>query len=73
MINVTINGEEHQFLSPINLAELLQYLNLPLTRIAVELNQAVVSRAHWSDTEIKDNDKLEVVHFVGGGNSAFRL
>jgi len=38
-------------------------------RVAVELNLEIVSRAQWDTTTLKNGDKLEVVHFVGGGNS----
>jgi len=36
-------------------------------RVAVELNREIVSRAQWSGTQLKDGDRLEIVHFVGGG------
>ena len=36
-------------------------------RVAVELNREIVSRAQWAETSLKDGDRLEIVHFVGGG------
>ena len=36
-------------------------------RVAVELNREIVPRARWIDTSLKDGDRLEIVHFVGGG------
>ena len=66
-MKVTINGEEREILLQTNLAELLKTLEMPAERIAVELNREVVRRATWESTEIKNGDKLEIVHFVGGG------
>jgi sulfur carrier protein len=40
---------------------------LPTERVAVELNKEVVRRKNWEITDIKDADKIEIVHFVGGG------
>jgi sulfur carrier protein len=36
-------------------------------RVAVELNREIVPRAQWDDTQLHDGDRLEIVHFVGGG------
>ena len=66
-MKVNINGEEKQFAEQMTLDELLKNLELPVARIAVELNQTVVRRTAWDKTIIKENDKIEIVHFVGGG------
>ena len=49
------------------LAELISELDLPVARIAVELNRDVVRRSDWGSTMLKDEDRIEIVHFVGGG------
>ena len=49
------------------LAELISELDLPVARIAVELNREVVRRSDWGSTMLKDEDRIEIVHFVGGG------
>ena len=67
MINVVINGDKRKLESEISLNQLLDMLELPTARIAVELNQQVVSRTNWQDTKIRDHDRLEIIHFVGGG------
>jgi thiamine biosynthesis protein ThiS len=46
---------------------LIEELDLPPARIAVELNRDVVRRSDWSTTELRDDDRIEIVHFVGGG------
>jgi len=50
-----------------SLAQLIETLGLAPERIAIELNQSVVRRSEWSTTELKEGDRIEVVHFVGGG------
>jgi thiamine biosynthesis protein ThiS len=68
MLRVYVNGEAKELSGPISLAELITQLDLPAARIAVELNRAVVRRNDWSTTMLQDDDRIEVVHFVGGGN-----
>lgn len=66
-MNILINGEKRQIIKQFNLFELLQEFNLPTERVAIELNQQVVRKKDWESIQIKDADKLEIVHFVGGG------
>lgn len=67
MISVTINGTTREVPAEIDLDSLLELLALPRQRVAVELNHIVVRRTDWPETRVSDGDKLEVVHFVGGG------
>jgi thiamine biosynthesis protein ThiS len=67
-MRIQINGEEREFERELPLAELIQHLSLPAERIAVELNRHVISRKQWPATLVKDGDRLEIVHFVGGGS-----
>jgi thiamine biosynthesis protein ThiS len=66
-VEVKINGEMKQIPSDINLAELLKHLELPAERLAVELNSEVIRRINWENVKVKNADKIEIVHFVGGG------
>jgi sulfur carrier protein len=66
-MRLQINGEEKEFAGGLSLADLIAQLGMKSDRVAVELNREIVSRAQWADTSLKDGDKLEVVHFVGGG------
>ena len=66
-MNVTINGEIKELADEVNLAELLNNLDLPTTRIAIELNNDVVRKKDWQDIKVSDQDKIEIIHFVGGG------
>lgn len=66
-MKVIINGENREIEQPLNLVELLKVYSLPSERIAVELNKKVIRRADWASVEVTDGDRLEVIHFVGGG------
>jgi thiamine biosynthesis protein ThiS len=68
-LRVYINGESREVSGPTSLAELIAQLELPAARIAVELNRSVIRRADWSNTTLEDGDRIEIVHFVGGGGS----
>ena len=69
MANITVylNGETRQVTAETALAELLDQLSLPHQRIAIELNKTVIRRADWPNTTVNEGDRIEVVHFVGGG------
>lgn len=66
-MKVFVNGDKKEFGSGISLAELITQLDLPAPRIAIELNREVVRRSDWGSTMLKDDDRIEIVHFVGGG------
>ena len=68
-MRVYVNGEVKELCGPISLAELITQLDLPATRIAVELNRNVVRRGDWNSMTLHDDDRLEIVHFVGGGSA----
>jgi len=63
-----VNGESREFSEGVTLSVLIDLLELPTQRIAVELNRQVVRRVDWSTTVLKNDDRLEIVHFVGGGS-----
>ena len=70
-----INGEERSFDSPtpFTLAALVEMLGMKADRVAVELNREIVPRDRWPATNLNEGDRLEVVHFVGGGSYQFAL
>jgi thiamine biosynthesis protein ThiS len=67
VMEITINGEKKTLSEERNLAELLVHFGLPSERVAVELNREVVRKKDWQAIKVSDGDKLEVIHFVGGG------
>ena len=66
-INITLNGELREIPTETDLPTLLEIFSLPSQRIAVELNGSVLRRTDWPETTVMDGDRVEVVHFVGGG------
>jgi len=67
LLQLRINGEIREFNDQLSLVDLVKDLNLPAERIAIELNREVVRRSEWEKTSLKNEDQIEIVHFVGGG------
>jgi len=65
-MKVFVNGEGREFRGA-SLTDLITQLDLPASRIAIELNREVVRRSDWGTTLLRDGDRIEIVHFVGGG------
>jgi thiamine biosynthesis protein ThiS len=66
-IEITVTGEARAVAPGTTVGRLLDELAAPRERVAVELNRRVVRRAEWTAVELADGDRLEIVHFVGGG------
>ena len=66
-MELLINGEPREVPEATSLQTLLRLLELKEDRVAVELNRSIVKRDRWSDTLLRDHDRLEIVQFVGGG------
>jgi thiamine biosynthesis protein ThiS len=62
-----INGNTREFSEPLSLLSLIQQLGMKPDRVAVEVNRDVVARENWEKTNLTEGDRLEIVHFVGGG------
>lgn len=67
-MKLTINGEPREFEALTTVAELISELGMKPDRVAVELNRELIPRNRWSEARLADDDKLEIVHFVGGGS-----
>jgi thiamine biosynthesis protein ThiS len=68
-----INGEQREFSDGLTVAALVAELGMKPDRVAVELNLEIVPRTTWDTVTLKGGDKLEVVHFVGGGNTGTEI
>ncbi len=68
-LRVTINGEERRFDAPVTVQALLGQLGLQPAKIAVERNLEIVPRSRYDKVVVADGDRLEIVHFIGGGNA----
>ncbi len=66
-MKIRINGEIKELEQEVNLSRLIELFSLPSRRIAVELNREVVRKKDWENVIVKDADRIEIVHFVGGG------
>ncbi|MGB8832924.1 MAG: sulfur carrier protein ThiS [Candidatus Sulfotelmatobacter sp.] len=69
-MKLQINGDVRTFADEsalFTLAALIELLNMKSDRVAVELNRQIAPRETWPQTSLKDGDRLEIVHFVGGG------
>ncbi|SDC19469.1 sulfur carrier protein ThiS [Belnapia rosea] len=66
-IQITVNGEPRQVPAPVTLAELLDHIGLDTRKVAVERNLEIVPRSTYAATRLAAGDRLEIVHFIGGG------
>ena len=66
-LKIIINGKKRFIKKKTSLKTLLTTFKLPINKIAIELNQQIVDKNKISKIEIKEKDKIEIVHFIGGG------
>ena len=67
-MTLQLNGEQREVPDGLSLAGLIDWLELPSDRVAVERNLEVVKRADWNHTQLEEGDRLEIVRMVGGGS-----
>ena len=70
-IEVRINGENREIPGERSIEELLIDLELKREQVAVEVNREIVRRAEWETRLIRQGDQIEIVHFVGGGETIY--
>ena len=66
-IKIKINGKFTQINENLSLSVFLKQLKIPLNKVAIELNQEIIDKNKINKIKLKKNDKIEVVHFIGGG------
>ncbi len=66
-MRIQVNGQTREVEDSLSLRDLIASLDLKPEQIAIELNQTVVRRLRWQSTILQDDDRVEIVHFVGGG------
>jgi sulfur carrier protein len=66
-MEIVVNGESRQIPPQTSLQDLICSLDLKQDRVAVELNRQIVRRERWAETQLHDQDRMEIVQFVGGG------
>jgi len=66
MVQILVNGERKD-IEPLSVLELLELLEIDPIRVAVELNLEILPKPAYESTTLQDGDRIEIVHFVGGG------
>ena len=66
-IKIKVNGKVKTVLNNSKLSELLKNLKIPIKKVAIELNQEIIDKKRTSNIKLKKDDKIEIVHFIGGG------
>ena len=66
-IKIKINGKIKKIDDKTKLSDLIKNLKVPLKKVAVELNREIVDKKNLNKINLKFNDKIEIVHFIGGG------
>ena len=66
-IKIKINGKFSTISENLNLSIYLKQLKIPLKKVAIELNQEIIDKKKLDKVKLKNNDKIEIVHFIGGG------
>ena len=66
-IKIKINGKLKMIQYNITMFKLVKNLKIPIKKVAIELNQEIIDKKKLDKILLKDNDKIEIVHFIGGG------
>ena len=66
-IKIKINGKIKSIIQDSNLSMVLKNLKIPLNKVAIELNEEIIDKKKINKLKLNKNDKIEIVHFIGGG------
>ena len=66
-IKIKINGRNKLLMNGYRLSDLLKNLKIPIKKVAIELNEEIMDKKKINQIKLKNNDKIEIVHFIGGG------
>jgi len=66
-IKITVNGKQIQVIPNFSLKSLIIKLKIPLNKVAIELNKKIIDKNKISKINLQKSDKIEIVHFIGGG------
>ena len=66
-MNIVLNGEEINIADSLSILGLIDLYELPASKVAVERNLEIVPKSAYITTMLKENDTVEIVHFIGGG------
>ena len=66
-IKIKVNGKITTIVDKITLAELINDLKIPIRKVAIEFNREIIDKKRIKKLKLKNNDVIEIVHFIGGG------
>jgi thiamine biosynthesis protein ThiS len=66
-IKIKVNGKVKSISDNYNMLDLVKNLKIPMKKVAIELNQEIIDKKNISKITLKNYDKIEIVHFIGGG------
>ena len=66
-IKIRVNGKVKSISDNYSVLDLVENLKIPMKKVAIELNQEIIDKKKISKINLKKNDKIEIVHFIGGG------
>ena len=66
-IKIKVNGKIRTISATYKLSDLIKLLKIPIKKVAIELNEEIIDKKKVNKIKLKKNDKIEIVHFIGGG------
>ena len=66
-IEIKVNGKVKSIAAKCKLSDLVKNLKIPIKKVAIELNQEIIDKKKINKIILKKKDKIEIVHFIGGG------
>ena len=66
-IKIRVNGKVKSISEDYKMLDLVKNLKIPIEKVAIELNQEIINKKNISKIILQKNDKIEIVHFIGGG------
>ena len=66
-VKIKVNGKTKNISENTNLLRMINSLKIPLKKVAIELNQEIIDKKKLKNIKLKKNDRIEIVHFIGGG------
>ena len=66
-IKIKVNGKVQTITDKSKISDLVKNLKIPIKKVAIELNQEIIDKKNINKISLKKNDKIEIVHFIGGG------
>ena len=66
-IKIKVNGKNRSIYETYKLSDLIKHLKIHMKKVAIELNEEIIDKKNVNKIKLKQNDKIEIVHFIGGG------